>query len=70
METCGWKTKKLAQRGVPDLLAWSPASGKVCLIECKTKKAKLRETQDWPKMGLPVLIMRCAEDVFKWHGLL
>lgn len=62
---CGWQTRKLAQKGIPDVLAWKP--GRVVLIECKTGKGKLRETQQWADIGLDVLVFRCAEDVFSWH---
>ena len=65
LEVCGYRWKKLAQKGVPDVLAWKP--GKIVLIECKSGKAKLRETQQWAEIELDVLVFRCAEDVFSWH---
>lgn len=72
LEACGYKAVKLAQKGVPDLLVWRlPVEGRLAglpyLIECKTGKGRLRETQDWEGQGLHVTVMRCAEDVFSWH---
>jgi hypothetical protein len=72
LEALGWKVKKLAQKGVPDLLVWGrPGSRdtvrRIVLVECKTGKGKLRETQQWDDLGLDVEIFRCAEDVFSWH---
>jgi len=71
LEACGWRVKKLAQKGVPDLLIWQPTTemGKrrMELVECKTGKAALRETQQWHKEGLDVRLFRCAEQVFEWH---
>jgi hypothetical protein len=72
LETCGYKTIKLAQKGVPDLLVWRLPTERLLagvphLIECKTGKGQLRETQDWEGQGLHVTIMRRAEDVFSWH---
>jgi hypothetical protein len=72
LEVCGYKTIKLAQKGVPDLLVWRLPTERLLagvphLIECKTGKGQLRETQDWEGQGLAVTIMRSAEDVFSWH---
>jgi len=67
LDVCGYRCKKLAQKGIPDLLVWHPRSRRVWLAECKTGNGKLRETQDWAALGLHVEIFRCAEDVFSWH---
>ena len=63
----GAYVKKLAQKGVPDLLVWWHDSTHVWLIECKTDKGKLRETQDWAKVGLNVTILRSAEEAMQWN---
>lgn len=79
LEVCGWGVLKLAQRGVPDLAVWRKhqryaENGKIVgvivrFVECKTKRGKLREgTQTkWEDDGLPVSILRSAEDVLAWH---
>lgn len=68
----GFSVRKLAQRGMPDLLVWQPRqrdefSGWPWLIECKTGKEKLRETQQWEKLGLRVTVLRNAEEAMVWN---
>ena len=64
--------RKLSGKGLPDLLVWLPRylsheSGWPHLIECKTKKAKLRETQDWETLGLRVDVLRTADEALQWN---
>jgi hypothetical protein len=67
LEKRGAYVRKLAQKGVPDLLVWWPESSRIHLIECKTGKGKLRETQQWDKVGLMVTILRSAEEAMRWN---
>jgi Holliday junction resolvase len=62
---CGWQVEKLAQKGIPDLLAYKGETVK--LVEVKTGAGKLRKTQNFTERGLPVVVLRTAEDVFSWH---
>lgn len=66
----GFSWRKIAQRGLPDLLVWiqhcdSPATS-IWLVECKTGTGKLRETQQWDKIGLRVDVLRTAEEAMQW----
>ena len=65
LAACGWRVEKLAQKGIPDLLAFK--GDVVKLVEVKTGASKLRKTQNFTERGLPVVVLRCAEDVFSWH---
>jgi hypothetical protein len=68
LEAGGWCVRKIAQRGLPDLLlfkAGQPLS--IRLAEAKTGKAKLRETQNWAAAGLIVAVFRSIEDVLAWQ---
>lgn len=67
LEKRGCYVRKLAQRGLPDLLVWWHDSPRVYLIECKTGKGKLRETQQWDKVGLNVTVLRSAEEAAMWN---
>jgi len=73
----GYSWRKIAQRGLPDLLVWKhyydepttttlPSTG-IWLIEAKTGKGKLRATQDWAKVGLNVTVLRSAEEAIRWN---
>ena len=72
-KACGYSVRKIAQRGLPDLLVWRHLTTRpetqMWFSEAKTGKGKLREgTQTWwAEEGLPVLVMRSAEDVLAWH---
>lgn len=66
LEACGWKVTKLAQKGIPDLLA--SKGGEIRLIEVKTGSAKLRDTQLWwDEMDMPVYVLRSRDQVLAWH---
>lgn len=62
LEACGWTVQKIGQRGVPDLIV--RRAGVTHLIEVKTPKGKLRETQQWE--DVPVL--RSQQDVLEWNA--
>lgn len=64
LEACGWQVKKLAQKGIPDLMVCK--AGTVKLVEVKTGNGKHRETQDWDVQGWPVVTLRTTEQVFAW----
>lgn len=67
LERCGELVFKLAQKGLPDLLTVNVHTKRISLVEVKTKKGKLRETQSgWEEDGLPVSILRSAEEVWQW----
>jgi hypothetical protein len=73
----GFAVRFLSAKGLPDLLVWKPSnwmpsnwelmSGWPYLIECKTGKGKLRETQDWDALGLRVHVLRTAEEAMQWN---
>lgn len=71
LEARGFMVRKMAQRGLPDLVVWwiaaSGAPSPPHFIECKTKKAKLRETQHWDTVGLKVDVLRTAEEAMQWN---
>lgn len=67
LERRGFKVRKLAAKGLPDLLVWWPDSPKLFAIECKTGKGKLRATQDWASIGLRVSVLRSAEEAAIWN---
>lgn len=75
LERRGFKVKPLAAKGLPDLLVWRPdelgqwysMAGKPYLVECKTGKKGLRETQDWAALGLHVDVLRSAEEAMRWN---
>jgi len=67
LERRGAYVRRLSDTGVPDLLVWWPESSRVHLIECKTGKGKLRETQQWDKVGLVVTVLRSAEEAMRWN---
>jgi hypothetical protein len=69
LEACGWSVRKIAQRGLPDLVIWKhqeQAMTAMWFIECKTGKGKLRATQDWASQGLTVPILRSADEALAW----
>lgn len=68
LEAAGCQVRKLAQRGVPDLLIWRTGRACVWLAECKTGGGKLRKgTQTgWSDLGLPVVVFRGHKDVLSW----
>jgi predicted NUDIX family NTP pyrophosphohydrolase len=63
LEKCGWRVWKLAQRGVPDLLCFK--GGRMRLVEVKTCKGKLRQTQQWDA-ELKVAVLRSADEALDW----
>ena len=65
LEQCGYQVRKIAQRGLPDLVAWRRNQQPV-FIEAKTGKGKLRATQNWAELGLDVVVFRNQEDVAQW----
>lgn len=67
LERRGAHVRKLSAKGLPDLLVWWPESSRVHLIECKTGKGKLRESQQWDKVGLMVTVLRTAEEAMRWN---
>jgi hypothetical protein len=67
LERRGFRVRKLAAKGLPDLLVWWPDSPKLFAIECKTATGKLRETQQWDKVGLMVTVLRSAEEAAVWN---
>ena len=67
LEKRGAYVRKIAQRGLPDLLVWWHDGRTIHLVECKTGKGKLRETQQWDKIGLHVTVLRSAEEAMRWN---
>lgn len=61
----GWLVIDLSGvgRGVPDLLAHRPATGRTVLIEVKTAKGKLTPLQEaLIASGLPVRVVRTVDE--------
>jgi hypothetical protein len=64
LKACGWIVGKVSEKGWPDLICYR--DGQLRLIEVKTGKRMLRESQNWWEGLIPVTILRDAQQAISW----